>query len=179
MGEVQSARHPSLEPRVQSQGSADDSDTPGTRALWSKLREIAQLQESDPSVALAIESSPIILAGSLALCAHAPSSWELAGRAPPRVGPRREPRLPAADNGAGRSSIQPDAATEPQPQGDGLSVSSAAPLQHSLSRVSPGSIPGVASADTPSLETSGAAGGNTMANAGDAARYPNALTQAR
>ena len=41
MGEVQSARHPSFEPRAQSQGSADDSDTPGTRALWSKLREIA------------------------------------------------------------------------------------------------------------------------------------------
>ena len=50
------------QPRVLSQGSANDSDTPGTRALWSKLREIAQLQESDPSVALACAGTPTLTA---------------------------------------------------------------------------------------------------------------------
>ena len=103
---------------VQQEDSVDIPDTPGTRALWSKLREIAQLQDSDPSVALALAATPIPLAGSLALCAHAPSSWEPAGRIAPRAGSRREPQHLATDDGARRSGVQPCAAAG-SPQSDG------------------------------------------------------------
>ena len=107
--DVRSEENPSYLSGVQQEDSVNIQDTPGTRALWSKLREIAQLQDSDPSVALALAATPIPLAGSLALCAHAPSSWEPAGRIAPRVGPRREPQHLATDGGAGRSSSQPGA----------------------------------------------------------------------
>ena len=117
MGPARIERH-----RVQQEDPANISDTPGTRALWSKLREIAQLQESDPSVALALAATPIPLAGSLALRAHAPTSWEPAGRFAPRVGPQREPQHLATDDGARLGSDQPDAATGTRPPEDGRPV---------------------------------------------------------
>ena len=52
---VQRERNPRNIGGVQLEDSINISETPGTRMLWSKLREIAELQESDPSVALAME----------------------------------------------------------------------------------------------------------------------------
>ena len=177
--DVRSEENPRNLVGVQQEDSVNIPDTPGTRALWSKLREIAQLQDSDPSVALALAATPIPLAGSLALCAHAPSSWEPAGRIAPRVGPRREPQHLATDGGAGRSSTQPDAATGTRPPEDGLPASSAASLRHRLSRIDPGSLPGAASTDTPSRESQGDIGSNTMTNAQSAARCPDGSAPAR
>ena len=144
--EVRSEANSTIDSGVQLGDPTNISDTPGTRELWSKLREIAQLQESDPSVELALAATPISLAGSLALCARAPSSWGPTGHRLPHEDVRRAPHLLATDDGARRSSTRAEAAPESWPPGDGLSGSPAALPHHQLSRIGTGSPPGAASA---------------------------------
>ena len=143
--EVRSVNNDTIHRGVHQEDPGNISDTPGTRALWRKLGEIARLQESDPSVAEVIAGHDTSLAGSLALCARAPPSWGPTGHRAPQEDVRRAPHLLATDDGARRSSTRAEAAPEPWPPGDGLSGSPAALPHHQLSRIDSGSPPGAAS----------------------------------